>query len=184
MQETFSKRRHQSSRCTLGPECELPSGAERGMRCDQAAIRSRDRSRSLPCNRPNRARVNGKMSRQAILQRRAESEIRRERRWFRSNQDGKDSRRAFRIVNLHFSPRGEAKCVRGLSGRGASRAAEKGASNTAFKVFHESRITSHVTRIRAFFRVLRPSGGEKGRLSLTRLGSPWASPCPFSRRKT
>ena len=34
-------------------------------------------------------------------------------------------------LNLHFSPRGEAKWVRGPSGRGASRAEEKGASRLA-----------------------------------------------------
>ena len=59
----------------------------------------------------------------------------------------------------------EAKCVRGPSGLGASRAEEKGASNMAFKVFHEtrsfrftgrrwstwfSRNTKHETRITAF----------------------------------
>ena len=48
--------------------------------------------------------------------------------------------------SLHFSPRGEAKCVRGPR------------SNT---VFHESRVT-------AFFRVLRPSGGEKCRPGASR----------------
>ena len=60
-------------------------------------------------------------------------------------------------LNLPFSPRGEAKWVRGPSGRGASRAEEKGARNMACKVFHESRVT-------AFSRVLRPSGGGKCRL--------------------
>ena len=69
----------------------------------------------------------------------------------------------------------------------ASRAEEKGARNTAFKVFHESRdtnhetrllcfsrITRHETRITAFSRVLRPSGGEKYRLGacLTERKSP------------
>ena len=34
-------------------------------------------------------------------------------------------------INLHFSPRGEAKCERGPSGLGASRAEEKGASRLA-----------------------------------------------------
>ncbi|MDE0295720.1 MAG: hypothetical protein OXI93_16140 [Bryobacterales bacterium] len=33
--------------------------------------------------------------------------------------------------SLHISPRGEVKCVRGPSGRGASRAEEKGASRLA-----------------------------------------------------
>ena len=33
--------------------------------------------------------------------------------------------------SLHVSPHGEAKCVRGPSGRGASRAEEKGASRLA-----------------------------------------------------
>ena len=47
---------------------------------------------------------------------------------------------------LLFSPRGEAKCLRGPSGRGASRAEEKGARNMAFKVFHESRVTEHESR--------------------------------------
>ena len=36
-----------------------------------------------------------------------------------------------RTASLHFSPRGEAKCVRGPSGLGASRAEEKGASRLA-----------------------------------------------------
>ena len=31
-----------------------------------------------------------------------------------------------RLASLHFSPRGEAKCVRGPSGRGASRLARAG----------------------------------------------------------
>ena len=31
-----------------------------------------------------------------------------------------------RNINLHFSPRGEAKCVRGSSGRGARRLARAG----------------------------------------------------------
>ena len=70
--------------------------------------------------------------------------------------------------SLHVSPRGEAKCVRGPSGRGASRAEEKGACNFAFKVFHESRVTKHESR--PFYRVLRPSGGEKCRLTHTRSG--------------
>ena len=52
-------------------------------------------------------------------------------------------------VNLHFSPRGEAKCVRGPR------------SNTVFKVFHETRVTRHETR--PFFacfgrRVVRNAG--------------------------
>ena len=64
--------------------------------------------------------------------------------------------------SLHVSPRGEAKWVRGSSGRGASRAEEKGARNMAFEGL--SRITRHETRITAFYRVLRPSGGEKCRL--------------------
>ena len=34
-------------------------------------------------------------------------------------------------ASLHFSSRGEAKCVRGPSGRGASRAEEKGARRLA-----------------------------------------------------
>ena len=35
------------------------------------------------------------------------------------------------MASLHFSPRGEAKCVRGPSGLGVSRAEEKGASRLA-----------------------------------------------------
>ena len=70
------------------------------------------------------------------------------------------------ISNLHFSPRDETKCVRGPSGQGAP----LGARNMAFKVFtnhgfygfHESRDTKHESR--PFYRVLRPSGGEKCRL--------------------
>ena len=41
-----------------------------------------------------------------------------------------DNNESFR-TDLHFSPRGEAKCVRGPSGLGASRAEEKGASRLA-----------------------------------------------------
>ena len=35
------------------------------------------------------------------------------------------------VFSLHVSPRGDAKCVRGPSGLGASRAEEKGASRLA-----------------------------------------------------
>ena len=75
------------------------------------------------------------------------------------------------LCSLHFSPRGEAKWVRGPSGRGASRAEPR---NIGFFTNHEtkplrftgvrhffwsepgprpwfSRITSHETRITAFF---------------------------------
>ena len=100
------------------------------------------------------------------------------------------------LSGLHFSPRGEAKCVRGPSGRGASRAEEKGASrlaragvlaqsppspfglanhgfsnSPAVMTFLLERtrpppmvFTNHETRITAFPRVLRPSGGEQCRL--------------------
>ena len=94
------------------------------------------------------------------------------------------------ISYLHFSPRREKKCVRGPSGRGASRAEENGARNTACKIFHESRNTAftvhrpsdissganktpahgfHESRdtrheSRPFYRVLRPSGGQKCRV--------------------
>ena len=59
---------------------------------------------------------------------------------------------------LPFSPRGEAKCV-----RGARAARREKARNWAFMVFHESRDTRHESR--PFYCVLRPSGGEKGRLN-------------------
>ena len=64
-------------------------------------------------------------------------------------------------VSLPFSPRGEVKCVRGPSGRGASRLAR---ARWPLKFFtnHESRVTKHESR--SFYRVLRPSGGEKDRL--------------------
>ena len=110
------------------------------------------------------------------------------------------------FLSLHFSPRGEAKWVRGPSGLGASRAEEKGASRLAragvlaksppspfglrnrhgfsgsLAVRHFfwsepspltwfSRITRQETRITAFYRVLRPSGGEKCRLA-ARVKSP------------
>ena len=93
-------------------------------------------------------------------------------------------------TSLHFSPRGEAKWVRGPSGRGASRLARAGvlaesppspfgSRNAALPVhwpsdissganqvpahgFHESRDTKHESR--PFPRVLRPSDGEKCRL--------------------
>ena len=94
-------------------------------------------------------------------------------------------------ASLPFSPRSEAKCVRGPSGRGASRprwqlGRQQGFSrntrhesrNMAFpspsgdsresnpkpgqRVFHETRNTRHETR--PFSCVLRPSDGEKCRL--------------------
>ena len=46
---------------------------------------------------------------------------------------------------LHFSPCGEAKCVRGLSGGGASR--------RKFRGFHETRITKHESRLLCFSRI-------------------------------
>ena len=58
------------------------------------------------------------------------------------------------LCSLHFSPRGEAKWVRGPSGRGASRAEKKGARNMACKVFHESRNKA--------FTVHRPSDISSG----------------------
>ena len=61
---------------------------------------------------------------------------------------------------LHVSPRGVAKCVRSPSGRGASRPSPA----NGFFTKHEIRNTNHETRITAFYRVLRPSGGEKCRL--------------------
>ena len=82
--------------------------------------------------------------------------------------------RTWRPSSLHFSPRGEAKCVRGPSAQGASRLARAGvlakslpsplgSRNTAFTVhcpsdissgasqtpshgFHESRVTKHESR--------------------------------------
>ena len=47
-----------------------------------------------------------------------------------------------RALSLHFSPRGEAKCVRGPSGLGASRAEEKGARRGCFTVHRPSDISS------------------------------------------
>ena len=100
-------------------------------------------------------------------------------------------------ASLHFSPRGEAKGVRGPSGRGASRLAPAGvatilpplvlgsrnkrhetrpvcftgrqiflpgANQAPANGFHESRDTRHESR--PFYRVLRPSGGEKCRLAV------------------
>ena len=66
--------------------------------------------------------------------------------------------------SLHFSPRGEAKWVRGPSGLGASRVEEKGARNTAFdqargasqrkfRGFHETRDTRHESRLLCFSRI-------------------------------
>ena len=49
----------------------------------------------------------------------------------------------WKTPDLRFSLRGEVKCVRGPSRRGASRAEEKSARNRACKVFHESRVTNH-----------------------------------------
>ena len=61
-----------------------------------------------------------------------------------SHRPGDPGRLAeLRMIQPVFSPRGEVKCVRGPSGRGASRAEKKGARNVAFKVFHESRVTNH-----------------------------------------
>ncbi|MDE0294114.1 MAG: hypothetical protein OXI93_07970 [Bryobacterales bacterium] len=49
---------------------------------------------------------------------------------FHESRDTKHESRPFltllSAVNLHYSPRGEAKCVRGPSGRGASRLARAG----------------------------------------------------------
>ena len=58
--------------------------------------------------------------------------------------------RAFKAFSLHFSPRGEAKWVRGPSGLGASRAEEKGARRKPARIPRFSRITRHETRL--FFR--------------------------------
>ncbi len=68
--------------------------------------------------------------------------------------------------NLHFSPRGEAKCVRGPSGRGASRAYEKGASRLARAGVLDVRRARQASATKSWrsYRVLRPSGGEKCRL--------------------
>ena len=95
-------------------------------------------------------------------------------------------------ASLHVSPRGEAKWVRGPSGRGASRAEEEGASRLARAGMLEPYVEhgkqaqrSHGGRIR----VLRPSGGETCRLvsraarSLLRCalwggyGAAWAAYC-------
>ena len=103
--------------------------------------------------------------------------------------------RGCRGADLHVSPRGEVKCVRGPPGRGASRAEEKGARRRTCQIasftprvtkhglsgspavrrfsWSEpgprpwfSRITRHEPRITAFFCMLRLSCGEKCRLSL------------------
>ncbi len=70
-------------------------------------------------------------------------------------------------LNLHVSPRGEAKWVRGPSGLGASRAEEKGASRLARAGMLEPYVEHGKQAQRspgARIRVLRPSGGEKCRL--------------------
>ena len=70
-------------------------------------------------------------------------------------------------LNLHVSPRGEAKWVRGPSGRGASRAEEKGASRLARAGVLEPYVEHGKQAQRspgARIRVLRPSGGETCRL--------------------
>ena len=61
--------------------------------------------------------------------------------------------------SLHVSPRGEAKWVRGSSGRGASRLARAG----VLEQYVEARQASATKSWRAY-RVLRPSGGETCRL--------------------
>ncbi len=70
-------------------------------------------------------------------------------------------------LNLHVSPRGEAKRVRGPSGLGASRAEEKGASRLARAGVLEQYVEHGKQAQRspgARIRVLRPSGGETCRL--------------------
>ncbi len=70
-------------------------------------------------------------------------------------------------LNLHVSPRGEAKWVRGPSGLGASRAEEKGASRLARAGVLEQYVEHGMQAQRSpggRIRVLRPSGGEKCRL--------------------
>ena len=70
-------------------------------------------------------------------------------------------------LNLHVSPRGEAKWVRGPSGLGASRAEEKGASRLARAGVLEQYVEHGKQAQRspgARIRVLRPSGGETCRL--------------------
>jgi len=70
-------------------------------------------------------------------------------------------------LNLHVSPRGEAKRVRGPSGLGASRAEEKGASRLARAGMLEPYVEHGKQAQRSpgdRIRVLRPSGGETCRL--------------------
>ena len=77
-------------------------------------------------------------------------------------------------LNLPFSPRGEAKWVRGPSGLGASRAEEKGAGcplgRPEFRGFHETRDTKHESRLffesrpllwRGMERLWRGMGGDR-----------------------
>ena len=70
-------------------------------------------------------------------------------------------------ASLHVSPRGEAKCVRGPSGLGASRAEEKGVSRLARAGMLEQYVEHGKQAQRSpggRIRVLRPSGGETCRL--------------------
>ena len=72
-------------------------------------------------------------------------------------------------LNLHVSPRGEAKWVRGPSGLGASRAEEKGASRLARAGVLEPYVEHGKQAQRSpggRIRVLRPSGGETCRHSV------------------
>ena len=110
-------------------------------------------------------------------------------------------------ADLHVSPRGEAKWVRGPSGQGASRAEEKGASRLARAGVLEQYVEHGKQAQRspgARIRVLRPSGGETcrlvssrrpvtaflravGRLSRGMRGGPWGvrqCPCPGSRSRS
>ena len=62
--------------------------------------------------------------------------------------------------SLHVSPRGEAKWVRGPSGRGVRRLARAGVLDST-----SSTASKRNEVLRRSYRVLRPSGGEKCRLA-------------------
>ena len=63
------------------------------------------------------------------------------------------------VITLHFSPRGEVKCVRGPSGLGASRLARAGVLEK-----YIAHGVACATKSWRSYRVLRPSGHERCRL--------------------
>ena len=90
---------------------------------------------------------------------------------------GLDASSALEALSLLFSPRGETKCVRGPSGRGARRLARAG----VLEQYVEARQASATKSWRPYG-VLRPSGGEKYRLvASNKVEAAYARPDRFER---